>query len=299
MAMEVWLPIWDAFNARLFSLGEGSAVTPLGLIVLVLILVMTWIVAGRVRWLFERRLASVAGMQTGTRHAIGTLVRYSVIFLGFFIGLRSVGFQLDAILVALGALGIGIGFGLQNIANNFISGIILLTEQPIKVGDVIDVGGAVLGTVERVGIRATTVRQFDQTQAIVPNADLISSVVTNWTLDDRRVRIDFIVGVAYGSDTALVRRLLEEDLARHPDVLEDPEPRVLFTEFGDSSLNFRILAYVADLTQRLTTQSDLHFAIDTAFRDHNIEIPFPQRDLHLRSIDDGVRVRHLTADARG
>ena len=140
--MEVWLPIWDAFNARLFSLGEGSAVTPLGLIVLVLILVMTWIVAGRVRWLFERRLASVAGMQTGTRHAIGTLVRYSVIFLGFFIGLRSVGFQLDAILVALGALGIGIGFGLQNIANNFNSGIILLTEQPIKVGDVIDVGGA-------------------------------------------------------------------------------------------------------------------------------------------------------------
>ena len=297
--MEVWTAIWDALNTDLFSLGEGSAVTPLGLIVLLLILTATWLVAGRVRWLFERRIASVTVMQPGTRHAIGALVRYSVIFVGFFIGLRSVGFQLDAILVALGALGIGIGFGLQNIANNFISGIILLTERPINVGDVVDVGSGVLGTVERVGIRATTVRQFDQTQAIVPNADLISSVVTNWTLDDRRVRVDFVVGVAYGSDTALVRRLLEEELARHQDVLADPEPRVLFTEFGDSSLNFRILAYVADLAQRLTTQSDLHYAIDQAFRDHNVEIPFPQRDLHLRSIDEGVRVRHLTADTRG
>ena len=296
--MEIWDAIWGALNTDLFSLGEGSKVTPLGLIVLVLILVMTWIVAGRVRWLFERRMASVSGMQTGTRHAVGTLVRYSLIFVGFFIGLRSVGFQLDAILVALGALGIGIGFGLQNIANNFISGIILLTERPVKVGDVVDVAGGVLGTVERVGIRATTVRQFDQTQAIVPNADLISSVVTNWTLDDRRVRIDFMVGVAYESDTGTVRRLLEAELARHPEVLDDPEPRVLFTEFGDSSLNFRILAYVADLAQRLTTQSDLHYAIDQAFRDHDVEIPFPQRDLHVRSIDDGVRVRHLSADTR-
>ena len=289
--MDIWQTIWDAFNAPLFSLGQDP-VTPLSLIVMVVIIVATWIISGRARTVFERRITGVAGMSEGTRHAIGALVRYSILFVGMFIGLRSVGFQLDAILVATGALGIGIGFGLQNIANNFVSGVILLAERPVKVGDVVHTGG-VLGTVERVGPRATTIRQFDQTQAIVPNGELISSVVTNWTLDDRRVRIDFVVGVAYGSDTELVGQLIHDCIAAHPDILDEPEPRVLFVEFGDSSLNFRILTYVADIAQRLITQSDLHYAIDRAFREHDVEIPFPQRDLHLRSIDTGAALHHV------
>lgn len=294
--MEFWTLVWDAFNAPLFSLGEDP-VTLLGLVVLVVIMALTWIIAGRARWLLERRVSSVIGIQEGTLHAIGGLGRYVILFVGSFIGLRSIGFQLDAILVVFGALGVGIGFGLQNIANNFVSGLILLVERPIKVGDVVDVGGE-LGSVERVGIRATTLRKFDQTQAIVPNGDLISSTVTNWTLDDRRARLDFTLGVAYGSDTRLVERIIRATVVNHPNVLEDPEPRIFFVEFGDSSLNFRILAYVNDLTERFATLSDLHFTIDDAFRENNVEIPFPQRDLHVRTVDPATAFRHTSIDTR-
>lgn len=289
--MEIWAAVWDAFNVPLFSLG-ADPVTPLSLIVLVLIFAVTWFVAGRVRWALEDQVGKrVEEIPEGVLHVIGNLARYTIIFMGWFIGLRSVGFQLDAVLVVFGALGVGMGFGLQNIANNFVSGVILLVERPIKVGDVVSVAGE-LGTVERVGIRATTLRKFDQTQAIVPNGDLISSVVNNWTLDDRRVRVDFVVGVAYGSDTRLVERLIREAVTEHELVLDDPEPRIFFFEFGDSSLNFRVLAYVADISERFATLSDLHFTIDESFRDHDIEIPFPQRDLHLRSVDSDVDVRH-------
>ncbi len=295
--MELWNTVWDAFNAPMFSLGE-EPITPLSIVVLLVILAVTWIVAGRVRWLLERRIGQVAGMQEGTLHVIGALGRYLIIFVGFFVGLQSVGLQLDSVLILFGALGVGIGFGLQNIANNFVSGVILLFERPVEVGDVIEVGGE-LGTVERISIRATTLRKFDQTQAIVPNGDLISGVVTNWTHDDRRVRVDFMVGVAYGSDTALVERILKELVDGHEKVLDDPAPRVLFMEFGDSSLNFRILAYVPDLMDRLTTQSDLHYAIDEAFRTHDVEIPFPQRDLHVRSIDSDAVLQHAPTATNG
>ncbi|MDE2903455.1 MAG: mechanosensitive ion channel [Chloroflexota bacterium] len=295
--MEIWTAVWDAFNAPLFSLG-ADPVTPLSLVVLVLIFAVTWFVAGRVRWVLEDHIGNrVEDIPEGVLHVIGNLARYTIIFMGSFIGLRSVGFQLDAVLVVFGALGVGMGFGLQNIANNFVSGVILLVERPIKVGDVVSVAGE-LGTVERVGIRATTLRKFDQTQAIVPNGELISTVVNNWTLDDRRVRVDFVVGVAYGSDTRLVERLIREAVTEHELVLDDPEPRIFFFEFGDSSLNFRVLAYVADISERFGTLSDLHFTIDEEFRAHDIEIPFPQRDLHLRSIDSDVAVRHTPTVSR-
>ena len=191
--MEIWVAVWDAFNAPLFSLG-ADPVTPLSLLVLILIFAVTWFVAGRVRWLLEKQIGNrVEEIPEGLLHVIGALARYTIIFMGWFIGLRSVGFQLDAVLVIFASLGVGMGFGLQNITNNFVSGLILLIERPVQVGDVIGVAGEV-GIVERVGIRATTLRKFDQTQAIVPNGDLISSVVNNWTLDDRRVRVDFVVG---------------------------------------------------------------------------------------------------------
>ncbi len=294
--MKAWGVVWDAFNAPMFSLGEDP-VTPLSLIVLVVIFTVTWFVAGRVRWALEDQIGQrVEEIPEALLHVVGNLARYTIILVGWFIGLQSVGFQLDAVLVIFGALGVGMGFGLQNIANNFVSGVILLVERPIKVGDVISVAGE-LGTVERVGIRATTLRKFDQTQAIVPNGDLISSVVNNWTLDDRRVRVDFVVGVAYGSDTRLVERLIREAVTEHELVLDDPEPRIFFFEFGDSSLNFRVLAYVADISERFSTLSDLHFTIDESFREHDIEIPFPQRDLHLRSIDEDVAFRHGPTDS--
>ena len=292
--MEIWNAIWDSLNAPLFSLG-GDPVTVVGILVLTAIVSITFLAAGRLRSAFERWIGSATGIEETTLHTMGALMRYSVVFTGLYIALRSIGVQLDSLLVIFGAMGVGIGFGLQNIANNFVSGLILLSERPVKLGDVIDVGGF-LGTVERIGIRATTLRRFDQTQSIVPNGDLISQTVTNWTLDDSRVRIDFTVGVAYGSDTRLVETIVHDVLAANESVLEDPEPRVLFVEFGDSSLNFRVLAYVAHVSERLTTQSELHFAIDEAFRKGDIEIPFPQRDLHLRSISPDVQLSHAATN---
>lgn len=292
--MEIWNDIWGSLNTPLFSLG-GDPVTVVGILVQVAIIIATFVVAGRARSVFERWIGRATGMEETNLQTMGALMRYAILFLGLYIAMRSIGVQLDSLLVVMGAVGVGIGFGLQNVTNNFVSGLILMSERPVKVGDVVDVGGS-LGTVERIGIRATTLRKFDQTQAIVPNGDLISQVVTNWTHDDRRVRIDFIVGVAYGSDTQLVRRLITDIVTDNTAVLEAPEPRVLFVEFGDSSLNFRVLAYVGDIADRLGTLSDLHFAIDSVFRQHDVEIPFPQRDLHLRSISPGVELAHAAAD---
>ena len=292
--MHILNSIWNALNTPLFSLG-GDPLTVVSILVLVAIVGVTFPLAGRLRNAFERWLGRMAEIEETNLHTMGALIRYTIVFLGMYIGLRSVGVQLDSLLVVLGAIGVGIGFGLQNIANNFISGLILLSERPIKIGDIVDVGG-ILGSVERIGIRATTLRRFDQTQSLVPNGDLISNAVTNWTLDDKRVRIDFTVGVAYGSDVRLVEKLLRDLLEADERVLDEPTARVMFVAFGESSLDFRVLAYVPDLADRLTTLSDLHFAIDEMFREHDIEIPFPQRDLHLRSISPGVELSHSAAN---
>ena len=292
--MEIWNAIWNSLNAPLFSLG-GDPVTVISILVLVAIVGVTFPLAGKLRSAFERWMGSVVEIEETNLHTMGALIRYTVVFMGVYIGLRSAGVQLDSLLIVMGAIGVGIGFGLQNITNNFVSGLILLSERPIKLGDIVDVGG-ILGTVERIGIRATTLRRFDQTQSLVPNGDLISQVVTNWTLDDRRVRIDFTVGVAYGSDVRLVEKLIRDLLEADERVLDEPQARVMFVAFGESSLDFRVLAYVPDLADRLSTQSDLHFAIDEVFRNNDIEIPFPQRDLHLRSISPDVELSHSSAN---
>jgi len=197
------------------------------------------------------------------------------------------GMSLQNFVVVLGALGVGIGFGLQDIVNNFLSGIIMLFERPVKVGDGILVDGE-YGTVKYIGLRSTIVETLDQSELIVPNAHMISQKVTNWTLSSRRVRVVMPVGVAYGSEVPLVMTILAEVAGAHQEVLADPEPTAIFVAFGESSLDFELRVWIDNIDGRPRIKSELLLQIDARFRAAGVEIPFPQRDLHVRSVDSSV-----------
>ena len=233
-------------------------------------------------WLVERLLARTR-VDIGVRQAIGSIVRYLIISIGFAVILQTAGIDLSALTVLAGAVGIGVGFGLQNVASNFVSGLIILFERPIKVGDRVEVGKTT-GDVVSISLRATTIVSNDNIAIIVPNSEFVSSTVINWSYTDRDVRFNFPVGVSYSSDPLAVKQLLLEVAQDHSGVLKEPRPDVLFQEFGDSSLNFVLRVWTRDYTPRPgVLRSELNFAISKKFKDHGIEIPFPQRDLHIRS----------------
>jgi potassium efflux system protein len=233
-----------------------------------------------------------SSIERGAQEAIVTLSGYVGMIIAALIGLSLAGFSFTNIAIIAGALSVGIGFGLQNIVNNFISGIILLFERPIRTGDWVVVGNTE-GYVRKISIRSTQIETFDRADVIVPNSEFISNQVTNWMLRDPWGRVIVPIGVAYGSDVELVRDLLLQVAREHPLVITDStrvsSPRVMFRSFGDSSLNFELRCFIRNVDQRLATQSDLNFAIEKVLREANIQIPFPQRDLHLRSMDPGVR----------
>jgi small-conductance mechanosensitive channel len=223
-------------------------------------------------------------VELGVRQAIATIFHYVFVFIGFLIILSTAGIDVTALNVLAGAIGIGVGFGLQTIANNFISGLIILFERPIKVGDRIQVGD-VTGDVVRIAARATSIRTNDNIDIIVPNADFISSQVINWSHSDREVRLHVPVGVSYSSDPEKVREILLEVASEHKGVLKSPAPDVIFVEFGDSSLNFDLRVWTSDyITKPKILRSDMNFAIRKKLKERGIEIPFPQRDVHIRSV---------------
>ncbi|MEZ4383373.1 MAG: mechanosensitive ion channel [Nannocystaceae bacterium] len=231
---------------------------------------------------FERRR-----VEAGVRASIAAILHYSLIVLGVFTGLGVLGVSLESFALIFGALGVGIGFGLQNIVNNFVSGLILLFERPVRVGDTVVIAGE-WGVIRKIGLRSTVVLSYDNSELIVPNSDLVSEKVTNWTLSDKSARVIVPVGVAYGSDVPLVLKILEGVGRGHPRALSAPPAMVLFMGFGDSSLDFELRLWIADADLRLIVRSELLAAIDAAFAENDIEIPFPQRDLHVRSIDEGA-----------
>ena len=228
-------------------------------------------------------------VEKGVRLSMARLVHYFIIFVGFLLALSSLGFEVSKITIILGALGVGIGFGLQGVVNNFVSGLILLFERPVRMGDMIEIGGK-WSEIKRIGLRSTTVQTVDQADLIIPNADLVSNQVTNWTLTNRRVRLTVPVGVAYGSDVPLVMETLVACATDHERVSTLRPPEVLFLNFGESSLDFELRVWVTDADYRLKVISELHQEIDRRFREAEIKISFPQRDLHLRSVDESVRV---------
>jgi small-conductance mechanosensitive channel len=233
-------------------------------------------------------------VETGVRVSIAKLVHYVLIFVGFILALLALGFEFTKLTIMLSALGVGIGFGLQSVVNNFVSGLILLFERPVRVGDTIELEGR-WAEIKKIGLRATTVQTLDQADVIIPNADLIANQVTNWTLSNRRVRLTIPVGVAYGSDVPLVMEILMECANENSMVAKTFTPQVLFLSFGESSLDFELRVWVLDADHRLKAKSELHQAIDRRFREANIEIAFPQRDLHLRSLDEEITLRNTEA----
>jgi len=225
-------------------------------------------------------------LDRGARDAAVTSLGYVGIAAALLVALSIAGVAFTNLAIIAGALSVGIGFGLQNIVNNFVSGLILLVERPIRTGDWIVVGNTE-GYVKKISIRSTQIQTFDRADVIVPNSELIAGQVTNWMLSDPWGRVRVPVGVAYGSDTARVMQILIDAANKHPQVMNNypgiPDPRALFLGFGDSSLNFELRCFIRDVDRRLQTLSDLNLAIDAAFRGAGIEIPFPQRDLHFRN----------------
>ncbi len=230
-------------------------------------------------------------MERGARVSIGRLAHYGLVFVGFVLALLVLGFDFTKLTILLSALGIGIGFGLQAVVNNFISGFILLFERPVRVGDYIEFGGN-WSEIKKIGLRSTNVQTFDHADVIIPNADLITNQVTNWTLTNRLVRIHIPVGVVYGSDVSLVMETLMKCAAANPKVAETPAPHVLFMRIGDSSLDFELRVWALDADEMLFAKSELHQEIDRSFREAKIKIAFPQRDLHLRSTDESAILRY-------
>jgi small-conductance mechanosensitive channel len=275
-----------------FGVTIGEQRITLGLVVTAgLILYGAFALSWGLQTLLMEKVLSNRQMDTGVRLSIVRLVHYGLVLVGFLIALSALGFELKNVTIIGGALGVGIGFGMQAIVNNFVSGLILLFERPIKVGDVIQLSDGQQGRVLNLGLRATTIQTFDRAEIVVPNGDLIASPVTNWTLGDRSMRLTIPVGVAYGSDVETVMRVLTAVASESPQVLKDPQPMVLFLNFGDSALDFQLRVWIADFNDRRIIQSALIREIDRRFRVEGVEIPFPQRDLHLRSVDDKAAQR--------
>ncbi|MCG8650563.1 MAG: mechanosensitive ion channel [Pirellulales bacterium] len=226
-------------------------------------------------------------LQPGARYAVSTIIRYAIGAAGLIFGLNFLSIPWSQLSWIVAAASVGLGFGLQEILANFVSGIILLLEQPIRVGDIVTVDGST-GVVTKMQIRATTVTNWDRQELVIPNKDLVTGKLLNWTLSNVINRVVIHVGVAYGANPDQVRELLLEVVHKHPEVLDDPGPMVTFEQFGDSSLNFVIRCYLPSLEKRLQTIHDLHAEIARTLENAQIEIPFPQRDIRMTIEPAGI-----------
>jgi potassium efflux system protein len=295
----IWSDVFPALGAleeislwsRVVTVDGQETIAPVTLADLLLALVLvgvTAVAAANLPGLLEIAVLQHMTLLPGSRYAINTLFRYAVVTVGAVVVLNVIGWNWSQIQWLVAALSVGLGFGLQEIVANFVSGLVILFERPVRVGDTVTVG-QLSGKVSRVRIRATTITDWDRKEIIVPNKAFITEQVVNWTLSDPITRIVIPVGIAYGSDVQLAHRVMEQTLLKMPLVLDDPSPRVYFVGFGDSSLNFDLHVYSRELSDRLPLKHAVHEEILAALREHGIEIPFPQRDLHLRSVSPDIR----------
>lgn len=270
------------FTVTLFKLGN-SPISLLTIFYIVFAIVILSYISGKLSKLFAKTILLKYPSNAATIQSVITISRYLILAIGAVVIIQTAGIDLSTLSILAGALGVGIGFGLQNITNNFISGIIILFEQPIKIGDRIEVGD-IKGNVVKISARSTNILTNDNISVIVPNSEFISSTVINWSHNDRNISFRFPVGVSYKEDPKLVKRLLLEVAHDNNGVLKKPAPDVLFDEFGDSSLNFFLRVWTTDYIDRPNIlKSQLYFAIFKKFRENKIEIPFPQRDINLRN----------------
>lgn len=276
---------------------SGGALTLSGILGAIAIIVISLFFAR----LAARGMGSVLrrrNLSPGVQFAGRKIVRYCVVVIGILVAINSLGLNLSAVFAASAVLLVGIGFGLQNIAQNFISGLIILIEQPIRQGDFIKAGDT-YGTVDDIGLRATRVITRDQVTVIIPNSQLITAPVVNHSAPTSQLRVRVQLGVAYGSDTSKVSEVLLRVARENPRILPEPPAEVRFDNFGSSTLEFSLLAWIANARSDLRITSELRFAIEAAFREAGIQIPFPQRDIHLRSGFQELLAGTKGATARG
>ncbi|MCA9177760.1 MAG: mechanosensitive ion channel, partial [Planctomycetales bacterium] len=263
----------------------------------VVIAMLTFASARNIPGVMEISILQRLPLDPSIRYAVTTLTRYSIVLLGMIFAFKAISIGWSTVQWLATALTFGLAFGVQEIFANFVAGLILLFERPLRVGDVVTVD-EVTGVVSRIRIRATTITDWDRKEYVIPNKEFITGRMLNWTLSDRTNRIVVQVGIAYGSDVAKAKRLLMEICQAHEAILDDPAPVVTFEQFGDSTLNLVVRAYLPEIDRRLPTIDDLHMEIDRQFRLEGIEIAFPQHDLHLRTVDANA-VSALQVIARG
>ena len=266
------------------SLSVGEISISLGNVVtfILSVLLAIWL-ARTIRHILRDEIFRSVPVSRGIASSISSLTYYTILLLGILVALAAAGFKVGQLTIILGALGVGIGLGLQNVVNNFVSGLILMFERPLQPGDVVEIGGTT-GRVREIGMRSTALKTFDGADVVVPNGNLLSEKLVNWTLQDLNRRIDIDIGVAYGTDPEQMLALMMEVIQATPGITDNPEPTVLFSGFGASSLDFSIRAWTTNFGEWVKIRSDMNLRLHRALTDAGIEIPFPQQDLHLRTI---------------
>lgn len=277
--MSILSQIKQLLGIQLFEL-SGASVTIEKVLVFLLFLIGTYIVSKWVRKILNSTLKK-RGVERQERYPLVKLTHYMIVVLGIYLAFNSIGVPLTGLLAAAGIVGIVLGFGLQSITSNLVSGVILLGEGTLKVGDLVQVGDN-FGEVTDTGVRATTVKTFDNYHLLVPNEEFFSKPFINYSYHDKKIRINVSIGVAYGTDVEKVRKILLNIADENEKVLERPEPMVFFTEHGDSSLKFELKCWISTPFNRKKTQSELNFRINKRFKEEGINIPFPQRDVWLK-----------------
>ncbi|MCH8903163.1 MAG: mechanosensitive ion channel [Bacteroidetes bacterium] len=274
------MTIKDFLEFKIINL-EKFQLTPYHILLIIIVLVLSKVVLVVVKKLFNRQKV-INRFDRGQRFALYAMVKYLIIIIAVTTILQSLGLNLNIVLGASGALLLGLGFGLQQIFRDFISGIILLMEGTIKVSDIIEVEG-IVGKVKRIGFRTSEIETRDNIVIIMPNSAFTGDKVINWSHNKENTRFDIKIGVAYGSDVELVKKVLLDCVKEHKEIINDPAPSVRFDDFGDSSLDFRLVFRSNSMFRIEKTKSHLRFIIDRKFRENGIEIPFPQRDIHIKT----------------
>ncbi len=285
------LTVREWLDFPLFQLGKSPFTLSI-LLYLVISIFLLFYLSGMLKRVLQNRILLRYNVDIGVRQAISTILRYVIIVVGLIVIFQTTGIDLSFLTILAGALGVGVGFGLQNITNNFVSGIVILTERPIKVGDRIEVttpaSETILGDVVNISARATTILTNDNIAIIVPNSNLITSTVINWSYNDRKVRFNLIVPVHYKEDPETVKKLLLEVARENDGVLQHPAPVVLFDKFDNSSMNFKLRLWTSRYIHRPgALRSMLNYAVHKKFKEHGITIPFQQLDLHIKQSATG------------